>query len=835
MSAIPFIESQAASRHEDFVKAQRLFGTNAAPIWSVLLLLPMIGHVHTASAAEIDFVHDVAPVLQQNCGKCHLGANKKGGLSFNTRSSLLAGGEGGKVVVPGKSSESSLIAVVVSRDPDTQMPPQGSRLTEKQVSQLKAWIDAGLPWDEGFVFQKPSYEPPLLPRRPELPPAVDGRLNPIDRILDADLAQHKKPRPKPLDDAAFARRTALDLTGLLPDVETLNAFLADQGPDRRQRWIHSLLANETAYAEHWLTFWNDLLRNDYGGTGFITGGRKQISKWLYKALIENQPYDQMARELISPTPESAGFSEGIRWRGTVSAGQTVEIQFAQSVGQAFLGINLKCASCHDSFIDRWKLDEAYGLAAIYSSQPMEIHRCDKPIGRQATASWLFPELGQVDAAAPQPERLKQLAALMTHPQNGRFTRTIVNRLWHRLMGRGIVHPVDAMQTEPWNADLLDFLAADFSDHHYDLKHTLELIANSAAYQSQSEVIDPQTEQDQYVYAGPRAKRMTAEEFVDCVWQVTGTAPKRMDAPVVRGKAGDTSSELPQLSGKWVWSNPASAELPKAGETITIRKRFQLAEAPARAGAIFTCDNSCECFVNGQKVYQSDNWERIDGVTLDSSLQAGENQILIVGKNGGADPNPAAIFAEIFIRQKSGAPLIIATDETWEWTAARPGAKGKFATEPTDWAPAVPVANQDIWARVKGDLLTQLFHAAISPQPMIRASLLKSDFLQRTLGRPNRDQIVTTRPNELSTLEAIDLNNAQTLADNLSQGARQWVERYGSNAGELVDRLYLSMLSRRPTDEEKSLAAEVVGGRPDEQGVQDLIWAILMLPEFQLVR
>ena len=110
----------------------------------------------------------------------------------------------------------------------------------------------------------------------------------------------------------------------------------------------------------------------------------------------------------------------------MSAGQTVEIQFAQNLGQSLLGINLKCASCHDSFIDRWKLTDSYGLAAIYSDHPLEIHRCDKPTGKMATASWLFPEIGNIDPKAPQPERLKRLAALMTHPDNGRFTRAIVN-------------------------------------------------------------------------------------------------------------------------------------------------------------------------------------------------------------------------------------------------------------------------------------------------------------------------------------------------------------------------------------------------------------------------
>ncbi|HVW37463.1 MAG TPA: DUF1549 domain-containing protein, partial [Pirellulales bacterium] len=424
------------------------------------------------AAAEIDFAHDVAPVLKQYCGKCHAGEEQKGGFSLNTRQSLVAGGESGAAVTPGKSGESELVKRIVSSEDEYKMPPEGPRVPEEKVALLRAWIDAGLPWEDGFTFGQRAYEPPLLPRRPELPPAVDGRANPIDRIIDAYLAERKLPRPEPIDDATFARRAYLDLIGLLPTPEELQAFLDDRSSKKRTRLVQQLLTRDTDYAEHWLTFWNDLLRNDYTGTGFITGGRKQISKWLYEALVTNKPYDQFARELIAPpTAESAGFGEGIRWRGEVSAGQTVEIQFAQSVGQAFLGINLKCASCHDSFIDRWKLEESYALAAVIANGPLEIHRCDKPIGKQAQAGWLFPELGQVDPAAPRDERLKQLAALMTHRDNGRFTRTVVNRLWQRLMGRGIVHPVDAMQSEPWSADLLDELAVYLADNGYDLKKT----------------------------------------------------------------------------------------------------------------------------------------------------------------------------------------------------------------------------------------------------------------------------------------------------------------------------------------------------------------------------
>jgi hypothetical protein len=119
------------------------------------------------------------------------------------------------------------------------------------------------------------------------------------------------------------------------------------------------------------------------------------------------PFDQFVRELISPSKESEGFIYGITWRGNVNASQKREVQFAQNVSQVFLGMNMKCASCHDSFIDRWTLAETYGLAAIYSEQPLELYRCDKPTGKVATTRFLWPELGDIDANQPRAERLER--------------------------------------------------------------------------------------------------------------------------------------------------------------------------------------------------------------------------------------------------------------------------------------------------------------------------------------------------------------------------------------------------------------------------------------------
>jgi mono/diheme cytochrome c family protein len=788
-----------------------------------------------AAAAKVDFSHQIVPILREHCGECHTGDKKKGGFSLNERVSTLAGGESGKAVIPGNAAKSPLIEAITTKDPDKQMPPKGARLSPEKVKLLREWIDAGVPWEEGFAFKKPAYEPPLKPRRPELPKAVASRANPIDRILDADLAKRKAPTPKPVDDATFARRAHLDLVGLLAEPEVLAKFLADKSPDKRAKLVRDLLANDTAYAEHWLTFWNDLLRNDYSSTGFITGGRKQITKWLYRALVENKPYDQFARELIAYTPESEGFAAGIQWRGDVSAGATTEIQFAQSVGQSFLGINLKCASCHDSFIDRWKLEDSYALAAIYSKRPLEINRCDKPVGKTAKAGWLFPELGQINAAAPQPERLKQLAALMTHPENGRFTRTIVNRLWHRLMGRGIVHPTDAMQTEPWSRDLLDFLAVHLADQKFDLKKTLELIATSAAYQSHAEVLGKDADEHGYHYAGPRAKRLTAEQFVDAVWQVTGTAPTRFDAQVVRGKPTDEVVGETKLTASWIWSHAAAASA-KVGEVCVARKKFTLKSAPVRAGAVASADNEFKLYVNGTLAASGDNWENPEAIPLESKLKAGANDFVLVAKNGGAAPNPAGVIFEARIKFSDGTTETIATDSTWESLKSPPDAKGKFKSGPEAGGAAVEVANSALWnARVGKQLATQLAQAATATQPMVRASLLKNDFLMRALGRPHREQIVSVRPAELNTLEAIDLNNGQILATRLEQGATRILAKPWPNSDALTTWLYQFALARVPTAAELTLAREVLGEKPAAQGVQDLLWAVLMLPEFQWVR
>jgi hypothetical protein len=207
------------------------------------------------------------------------------------------------------------------------------------------------------------------------------------------------------------------------------------------------------------------------------------------------------------------------------------MQAAQNVSQVFMGTNLKCASCHDSFVDDWSLADSYGMAGIYSEQSLEMAECDKPTGKTAPPKFLYEKLGTIDPTATRGERLDRLADLITGRNNGRLTRTFTNRLWQRFFGYGLVEPVDVMDKPAWNQPLLDWLAEDFADHGYNVKHTIEVILTSQAYQ-RGAVFTAEPPGPDYVFQGPLVRRMTAEQFSDAVSALTGIWNAKPDQKII---------------------------------------------------------------------------------------------------------------------------------------------------------------------------------------------------------------------------------------------------------------------------------------------------------------
>jgi hypothetical protein len=360
-----------------------------------------------------------------------------------------------------------------------------------------------------------------LPKPPQ-PPAGPG--SGIDRFLAAAWASEGFTPPAPVEDRVFARRVYLDVVGLLPTPEQLDRLERDPRADKRARLVDELLADRLGYAEHWASFWNDLLRNDEQTN--IDGLRKPITPWLYQALLQNKPLDQFTAELLDPGRDGpVGYLKGVNWRGRVNASQAPPVQAAQNVSQVFLASSLKCASCHDSFINKWKLNQAYGMASFFAPQDLEIHRCDKGTGTPAAPRFLFAGLGDVPANADLETRHQAVAHMVTRPKNPRFSRALVNRLWKRLLGRGLIEPADDFDSTPHSSALLDWLAHDFMSHDYDARHTLRLILTAQVYQLPlTGDTPPGKDRQPMPPRGPVERRLTSEQYLDAVASVTGHWP-----------------------------------------------------------------------------------------------------------------------------------------------------------------------------------------------------------------------------------------------------------------------------------------------------------------------
>jgi hypothetical protein len=368
---------------------------------------------------------------------------------------------------------------------------------------------------------------------PRIPPGTAK--HPIDRFLSAHWALHKITPPEAVDDRTFARRVYLDVVGLLPTVEQLEGFVGDTDPAKRSKLVDSVLADKQGYAEHWMTFWNDLLRNDE--QVMVAGLRKPITRWVYASLLENKPLDRFVAELLNPGAEGPdGFLKGVKWTGRINASQMPPMQAAQNVARVFLASSIKCASCHDSFINDWKLEAAYGLASFFAPENLEKHRCDQPTGKTVPPKFLFAGLGEVAPDADLTSRHRAVARMVTRPRNGRFAKTVVNRLWQRLLGRGLCEPVDDFDTYPPHSELLEWLAYDFMGHDYDVKHTLRLILLSRPYQAPLANSKPLMTTKAHRFLGPAERRLTAEQYLDAIAQVTGIWPETKD--VVRVAVGN---------------------------------------------------------------------------------------------------------------------------------------------------------------------------------------------------------------------------------------------------------------------------------------------------------
>ena len=804
---------------EDYLSSVFPGNDNAYDDSKGLALLSELKKSDSITGAQQDKLNlEVRAIFAHNCYQCHSENKQKGELVLENKEGVFKGGESGEVIVAGKPEESELYKrITLSPNDDKVMPKKGKVLKDNEIALVKLWIQNGAHWSDQALKVFP--EAPLALVKPNLP-NIESENHPVDKLIGSYFEKNELTWPEVVDDRTFIRRAYMDVIGLLPKPEAIHQFTQDTNPNKRSALIDELLGDTHNYTQNWLSFWNDLLRNDYSGTGFITGGRKQITDWLYTSLEENKPYDIMVKELVNPTAVSEGFIKGIEWRGVVNASQRTEMQAAQNIGQSLLGVNVKCASCHNSFVSNLTLAESYGFASIFADSVLELNRCDKPLGKMAQVNFLYPELGEV-AAESIKGRLAKLSEVMVKPENGRLYRTITNRFWQRLMGRGIVEPVDEMDNTPWNSDLLDWLASDFVASAYDLKHLMKQIMTSKAYQLPSAHYEKLDDiKSNYVFKGPILRRMSAEQFSDAVSQII----KPMYAAVAFNPNGE------DLPSSRIWHREVKFDrdvLPEPGKRY-FRKIVSLPNKSIEsAKVLISVDHSYTLYINDKKISQGSDWTKTDKVDVTQLLEKGKNIIAIAGQNEGSIANPAGILFSMKVAYSDGSEMILNADKTWKSTADLPdGEWTSIMFDDSQWAEVRNYGTAN-WGKLMA------FSFDDQNGEFARASLVQQHPFMKALGRPSRENVATSRDDQATLLQALELTNGEFFNTVLEEGAGLWLDRY-SNSGVIIDELYQKSLGRKPTKEEKEIMLAVLGDQPKKEGLQDIFWSTLILPEFQFI-
>src|SRR4051812_43041424 len=277
----------------------------AALFRSTLVALLLGWRLDATAAAQIEqnrplsFNRDVRPILAENCFQCH-GPDKgarKAGLRLDQQETALTGGKSGeKAIIPGRPNEGEVIRRITTEDPDDVMPPPktGKRLTAAQVATLRKWIADGARWEGHWAFQKP-----VLPPIPEIRSSTVR--NPIDSFVQARLQSAKlKPSPE-ADRRTLIRRLSLDLTGLPPTPEEVEAFALDSRPGAYEELVERVLASPH-FGERWGRHWLDLAR--YADSDGYEKDAPRPTAWIYRdwvmaAINRDLPFDQFTVEQLA--------------------------------------------------------------------------------------------------------------------------------------------------------------------------------------------------------------------------------------------------------------------------------------------------------------------------------------------------------------------------------------------------------------------------------------------------------------------------------------------------------------------------------------------------------
>jgi hypothetical protein len=460
------------------------------------------------------------------------------------------------------------------------------------------------------------------------------RRNFIDDLVVAKLESLNIP-PSPLaDDATFLRRVFLDTIGVLPTADEARAFLQDESPEKRDRLIDQLLARPE-YVDYWTYKWSDLL--------LVSGDRlrpkavETYSQWIRERVAANQPWAEFVRELLT----ASGSTHENGATNFFALHQDPE-DMSETTAQAFLGLSLNCAKCHNHPLEKWTNDQYYGMANLFSRVRSKGWGGDfrNGDGLRVVFSDAQGELIQPGKGKPQPprpldapavdfldtaDRRIYLARWLTSPQNPYFTRTVANRIWAHFLGVGLVEKVDDMRlTNPAsNDELLSATAAYLVEQKYDLKQLMRLVLKSATYQRSSRPLS-ENAADERFYSRCYPRRLKAEVLLDAMSQVTGMP-----------------SEFKKPDNKPYPKGTRALQLPDASVDSYFLRTF------GRPERIITCE--CE---RSDEPSMTQVLHLANGETLNGKLRAAGNRVEQWMSSGRSD---AEITDELYLLALSRHP------------------------------------------------------------------------------------------------------------------------------------------------------------------------------------
>ena len=505
------------------------------------------------AAADPLLEQDVLPILTKNCMGCHGGLKQKGKLDLRTLPAMLKGGESGPALVAGKAEESELW-LQIAKD---EMPKSEEKLSSEDKETIRRWIAAGLPTDA----ERPAEErEPLLPAGERHEPAQVASA--IDQHLERKLRAANMQLSPIADDAEFLRRASLDLTGCVPTAEAARTFLDDPASDKRARLIDSLLATPEFGVQFGRT-WRDWicppeLPSDMNGGKQPHQEARVMGQWFAKRFEAGDPWDRIASDLLSVQGEIKNRPEMIFF-GLVGQNAKVTPQgAARSIGSLFMGVQIKCAQCHDDPYRDWAQREFWGLAAFFGNVQGDFNKIDEKEGegRITIPDSAFKNSGSEvpvsflrNGDQPADKKTawrKEFVEWLTTKENPYFARAFANRLWFYFFARGIVNPVDDLRAlnPPSHPGLLALLENEFAASNFDVKHLIRCICNSQAYQRTSRL--PPGTGDESIVAltklfGHRPLRlMTADMLYDSLRLAYGD-PK-LDLRALDPKHGNQDGE-----------------------------------------------------------------------------------------------------------------------------------------------------------------------------------------------------------------------------------------------------------------------------------------------------